>query len=99
MKKYVTALTILTSALVFSGISWADDIGKDAEGDVLHGHGAVNTSEGKPYVKSESRSNETGSDLLSNPQDYSSSSPSKPAEVGVSNHDDHEDTVHIIAHH
>ena len=99
MKKYVTALAAIIPALVFSGMSWADNMGKDAEDDILQGHGTVTATKGAPYVQSESRSNQTGTDLLSNPQDYSSSSPSEHAEKGVSNHDDHEDKMHEIAHH
>ena len=99
MKKYVTALTIAIPALVFSGLSWADNIGKDAEDDMLHGHGAVEASKGAPYVKSENRSNEQGTDLISNPQDYASSSPSSPAIAGAADHDDHEDQLHAITKH
>ena len=99
MKKYVTALTILTSALAFSGMSWADNMGKDAEQDIMQGHGTVTATQGAPYVQSESRSNEQGTDLLSNPEDYSSSSASSPAVPQESSHDDHEDTLHAIAKH
>ena len=99
MKKYVTALTILTSALVFSGMAWADNMGKDAEDDILQGHGTVTATKGAPYVQSESRSNEQGTDLISNPQDYSSSSPSSPAVAGAADHDDHDDTLHAIDKH
>ena len=99
MKKYVTALTILTSAIAFSGISWADNMGKDAEEDILQGHGTVTASKGAPYVQSESRSNEQGTDLLSNPKDYSSSSASSPAVPGAADHDDHEDELHAIVKH
>ena len=99
MKKYVTVLTIAIPALVFSGMSWADNMGKDAEDDILQGHGTVTATKGAPYVQSESRSNETGTDLLSNPQDYSSSSPSSPAIVADSSHDDHGDTLHAITKH
>ena len=99
MKKYVTALTIAIPALVISGMSWADNMGKDAEDDILHGHGAVAAAQGASYVQSERRSNEQGTDLLSNPGDYNSSSPSSPAVPQESSHDDHEDILHAIAKH
>ena len=99
MKKYVTVFTIAIPAVVFSGMSWADNMGKDAEDDILQGHGTVTATKGAPYVQSESRSNETGTDLLSNPQDYSSSSPSSPAIAAESSHDDHDDTLHAIQKH
>ena len=99
MKKYFTAITIVTSALVFSGMSWADNMGKDAEDDILQGHGTVTATKGAPYVQSESRSNEQGTDLMYNSQDYSSSSSSSPAVPGKTSHDDHEDTLHAIAKH
>ena len=97
MKKYITAITIVTSALVFSGVSWANN--KDAEEDILHGNGAVTATKGAPYVQSGSRSNEQGTDLMYNPQDYSSSSSSSPAVPRETSHDDHEDTFHAIAKH
>lgn len=99
MRNYITAITIVTSALVFSGMSWADNMGKDAEDDILQGHGTVTATKGAPYVQSESRSNEQGTDLISNPQDYSSSSASSPAVAGAADHDDHEDTLHAITKH
>ena len=100
MKKYVTALIIAIPALVFSGMSWADNMGKDAEDDILQGHGTVTATTGAPYVQSESRSNEQGTDLISNPQDYSSSSTSSsPAVPGTADHDDHDDQLHAIVKH
>lgn len=95
MKKYVTVLTIAIAALVFSGTSWADS----QEDDSLYGNRAVVASKGTPYVRSESRSNEQGTDLLSNPKDYSSSSASEPAIPADSSHDDHEDVIHAITKH
>ena len=99
MKKYVTALIIAIPALGFSGMSWADNMGKDAEDDILQGHGTVTATKGAPYVQGESRSNEQGTDLISNPKDYSTSSPSSPAVAGAADHDDHEDTLHAIEKH
>ena len=95
MKKYVTVLTIAIPAVVFSGMSWADSV----EQDSLYGHSGVEATKGAPYVQSESRSNEQGSDLLYNPQDYSSSSVSEPAIAADSSHDGHEDTFHVISKH
>jgi len=99
MKKYVTVLTIAIPALVLSSMSWADNMGKDAEDDILHGHGTATATKGAPYVQSKSRSNEQGTDLLSNPKDYSSSSQGSPAVPGAADHDDHDDTLHAIVKH
>ena len=74
-------------------------MGKDAENDILQGHGTVTANKGAPYMQSESRSNEQGTDLISNPQDYSSSSASSPAVPGAADHDDLDDTVHAIVKH
>ena len=100
MKKYATIATIFISALSFSSVSWAHDTGIDAEGDALYGHGAVPSSAGQKYVRSEARSNEQGDDLLRYREDYSQSSPySGPAQPAEASHDNHEDQLHAIAHH
>lgn len=99
MKKYATVFAVATTTLSLSGITWADDMGVDAEGDFLHGHGAVAASEGSPYVRAEERSGKVGTDVMSYPQDFESGSPSVAAKPGEADHDNHEDTTHAIAHH
>jgi len=98
MKKYATVPTIIVSALFFTGMSWADNSGQDVEEDVLHGHGAVPASMGATYVQAETRSAQTGTDLLNNPQDYDHSHPvSPPAIAGADNHDDSSDLLHTTS--
>ena len=97
MKKYTTAFAITVTALSFASMTWADDTGIEAEGDSLHGHGAVPASKSDPYVAANDRAGQVGTDVINYPQDFKKGSPGQSG-VG-SDHQDHEDTLHAIVKH
>ncbi len=95
MNKNFNITATFLSTLLFAGGVFADNMGQDADSDMLYGHGMVQSKPGIPYLGPDVVVNELQEDLLYNPGLNAHAHVVTPLD-GVASRDNHDDSDSLL---